>query len=110
MNKQYCQKIHDLEEEADQVQAELSDSQRQLQELEVKQIQDPGEKQKLQEYRNKVAAAQSKAKVSPENIVSPSGAQDSSSSEPGAGEVFAWESFKDLEHGKGLCGRTHLRT
>lgn len=64
MNKQYCQKICDLEQEADQVREELSDSQRQLQELEGKESRDPGEKRKLQEYRSKVAAAQSKAKVS----------------------------------------------
>lgn len=63
MNKQYCQKICDLEQEADQVREELSDSQRQLQELEGKESRDPGEKRKLQEYRSKVAAAQSKAKV-----------------------------------------------
>ncbi|KAJ6662766.1 hypothetical protein lerEdw1_010970 [Lerista edwardsae] len=63
MNKQYCQKICDLEQEAEQVRLELSDGQRQLQELEDKGPRDPGEKRKLQEYRRKVAAAQSKAKV-----------------------------------------------
>ncbi|XP_066492233.1 kinesin-like protein KIF7 isoform X2 [Tiliqua scincoides] len=63
MNKQYCQKISDLEQEAEQVRVELSDGQRQLQELEGKESRDPGEKRKLQEYRSKVAAAQSKAKV-----------------------------------------------
>ncbi|XP_044294858.1 kinesin-like protein KIF7 isoform X2 [Varanus komodoensis] len=63
MNKQYCQKIHNLEQEAEQVRVELSDGQKQLQELEGKQPQDPAEKRKLQEYRSKVEAAQSKAKI-----------------------------------------------
>ncbi|XP_048337906.1 kinesin-like protein KIF7 isoform X1 [Sphaerodactylus townsendi] len=63
MNKQYCQKICELEQEAEQVRVELGDSQRQLQELEGKEPRDAGEKRKLQEYRSKVAAAQSKAKV-----------------------------------------------
>ncbi|XP_015728540.1 kinesin-like protein KIF7 isoform X2 [Coturnix japonica] len=63
LNKQYCQKIGELEQEAEQVRAELSDSQRQLQELEGKEPWDPGEKRKLQEYRTRVAAAQSKAQV-----------------------------------------------
>lgn len=64
LNKQYCQKIGELEQEAEQVRAELSDSQKQLQELEGKEPWDPGEKRKLQEYRTRVAAAQSKAQVS----------------------------------------------
>ncbi|XP_021263229.1 LOW QUALITY PROTEIN: kinesin-like protein KIF7 [Numida meleagris] len=63
LNKQYCQKIGELEQEAEQVRAELSDSQKQLQELEGKEPWDPGEKRKLQEYRTRVAAAQSKAQV-----------------------------------------------
>ncbi|XP_074956670.1 kinesin-like protein KIF7 isoform X3 [Phalacrocorax aristotelis] len=63
LNKQYCQKISELEQEAEQVRAELSDSQKQLQELEGKEPWDPGEKRKLQEYRTRVAAAQSKARV-----------------------------------------------
>ncbi|XP_054858648.1 kinesin-like protein KIF7 isoform X2 [Eublepharis macularius] len=63
MNKQYCQKIHELERETEQVRVELGDSQRQLQELEGREPRDPGEKRKLQECRSKVAAAQSKAKV-----------------------------------------------
>ncbi|KAM8804692.1 kinesin-like protein KIF7 [Eudromia elegans] len=63
LNKQYCQKISELEQEAEQVRAELSDSQKQLQELEGKELWDPGEKHKLQEYRTRVAAAQSKAQV-----------------------------------------------
>ncbi|KAM7102756.1 kinesin-like protein KIF7 isoform 3-T3 [Ciconia maguari] len=63
LNRQYCQKISELEEEAEQVRAELSDSQKQLEELESKEPWDPGEKRKLQEYRTRVAAAQSKARV-----------------------------------------------
>ncbi|KAM9532841.1 kinesin-like protein KIF7 isoform 2-T2 [Guaruba guarouba] len=63
LNRQYCQKIGELEQEAEQVRAELSDSQKQLQELEDKEPWDPGEKRKLQEYRTRVAAAQSKARV-----------------------------------------------
>ncbi|KYO21085.1 hypothetical protein Y1Q_0001389 [Alligator mississippiensis] len=63
MNKQYCQKISELEQEAEQVRAELSHSQKQLQELEGKELQDAGEKRRLQEYRTRVAAAQSKAQV-----------------------------------------------
>lgn len=64
LNRQYCQKISELEQEAEQVRAELTDSQKQLQELEGKELWDPGEKCKLQEYRTRVAAAQNKARVS----------------------------------------------
>ncbi|NXV04667.1 KIF7 protein, partial [Cettia cetti] len=63
LNRQYSQKIGELEQEAEQVRAELSDSQKQLQELEGKEPWDPGEKRKLQEFRTRVAAAQSKAQV-----------------------------------------------
>ncbi|KAJ7409417.1 Kinesin-like protein KIF7 [Willisornis vidua] len=63
LNRQYSQKISELEQEAEQVRAELSESQKQLQELEGKEPWDPGEKRKLQEYRTRVAAAQSKAQV-----------------------------------------------
>ncbi|XP_033922034.1 LOW QUALITY PROTEIN: kinesin-like protein KIF7, partial [Melopsittacus undulatus] len=63
LNRQYCQKIGELEQEAEQVKAELNDSQKQLQELEDKEPWDPSEKHKLQEYRTRVAAAQSKARV-----------------------------------------------
>uniref|UniRef100_A0A8C3NVN0 Kinesin family member 7 n=1 Tax=Cyanoderma ruficeps TaxID=181631 RepID=A0A8C3NVN0_9PASS len=63
LNRQYSQKISELEQEAEQVRAELSDSQKQLQELEGKEPWDPGEKRKLQEYRTRVVAAQSKAQV-----------------------------------------------
>ncbi|XP_044835386.1 kinesin-like protein KIF7 isoform X5 [Mauremys mutica] len=63
MNRQYCRKIFELEQEAEQVRAELSSGQKQLQELEGREPQDAGEKCKLQEYRTRVAAAQSKARV-----------------------------------------------
>ncbi|KAM3828305.1 kinesin-like protein KIF7 [Vipera latastei] len=63
MNKQYQQKIQHLEEEAEEVRVELNDGQRQLQELQGKEPRDPAEKWKLQEYRSKVEAAQSKAKI-----------------------------------------------
>ncbi|XP_066052504.1 kinesin-like protein KIF7 isoform X2 [Chamaea fasciata] len=63
LNRQYSQKISELEQEAEQVRAELSDSQKQLQELEGKEPWDAGERRKLQEYRTRVAAAQSKAQV-----------------------------------------------
>ncbi|XP_064422088.1 kinesin-like protein kif7 isoform X3 [Latimeria chalumnae] len=63
MNRQYCQKISDLEREAEQARAELTEAQRQLQELEGKEPRDPVEKSKLQEYRRKIAVAQSKVQV-----------------------------------------------
>ncbi|XP_067411786.1 kinesin-like protein KIF7 isoform X2 [Emydura macquarii macquarii] len=63
MNRQYCQKILELEQEAEQVRVELSNGQKQLQELEEKEPQDAREKCKLQEYRTRVAVAQSKARV-----------------------------------------------
>ncbi|XP_059714512.1 kinesin-like protein KIF7 [Haemorhous mexicanus] len=63
LNKQYSQKISELEQEAEQVRAELSDSQKQLQELEGKEPWDPGEKRKLQEYHTRLAAVRSKAQV-----------------------------------------------
>ncbi|XP_074862429.1 kinesin-like protein KIF7 isoform X2 [Carettochelys insculpta] len=63
MNRQYCQKICELEKEAEQVRAELSSGQKQLQELEGKEPRDAGDKCKLQEYRTRVAAAQGKAQV-----------------------------------------------
>ncbi|XP_063781863.1 kinesin-like protein KIF7 [Pseudophryne corroboree] len=63
MNKQYCLKISELETEADQVRIEVSESQRQLQELEGKETRDPVEKGKVQECRKKIAAAESKVQV-----------------------------------------------
>ena len=58
--------------------AELSDSQKQLQELEGKEPWDPGEKRKLQEYRTRVAAAQSKARVSGRALPTQGGGQGKS--------------------------------
>ncbi|KAJ8247502.1 hypothetical protein GJAV_G00247130 [Gymnothorax javanicus] len=63
MNKQYCRKIAELEGEAEQARAELTDAQRQLQDLEVQGSRDPAERSKAQECRRKIAAAQSKVQV-----------------------------------------------
>uniref|UniRef100_A0A8C5M8W9 Kinesin family member 7 n=1 Tax=Leptobrachium leishanense TaxID=445787 RepID=A0A8C5M8W9_9ANUR len=63
MNKQYCLKISELENEAEQARVEVNESQRQLQELEGKESCDPVEKCKLQEYRTKIAAAETKVQV-----------------------------------------------
>lgn len=63
MNKQYCIKISELETEAEQARMEVSENQRQLQELEGKETRDPVEKCKLQECRKKIAAAESKVQV-----------------------------------------------
>ncbi|XP_074151240.1 kinesin-like protein KIF7 [Sminthopsis crassicaudata] len=63
MNRQHCQRIGELEREADRVRAELNEGQRQLRELEGKESQDPGEKSRLQEFRKRVAAAQSQVQV-----------------------------------------------
>ncbi|KAJ1179991.1 hypothetical protein NDU88_005219 [Pleurodeles waltl] len=63
MNKQYSMKISDLECETEQVRAELIECQGQLQELEGKDTTDPTEKCKVQECRQKIAAARSKVQV-----------------------------------------------
>ncbi|XP_041091421.1 kinesin-like protein kif7 [Polyodon spathula] len=63
MNKQYSRKISELEAEAEQARAELNEAQRQLQDLEVREPRDPFDKFKAQEYRKKIAAAQSKVQV-----------------------------------------------
>ncbi|XP_069480414.1 kinesin-like protein KIF7 [Ambystoma mexicanum] len=63
MNKQYCLKITDLELETEKVRAELSESQGMLKELERNDTTDPVEKRKVQECRQKIAAAQSKVQV-----------------------------------------------
>lgn len=76
LNRQYSQKISELEQEAEQVRAELSDSQKQLQELEGKEPWDPGEKRKLQEFRTRVAAAQSKAQVRGRALPTPALSRD----------------------------------
>ncbi|XP_072655906.1 kinesin-like protein KIF7 isoform X4 [Canis lupus baileyi] len=63
LNRQHSQHIRELEQEAERVRAELSESQRQLRELEGKEPQDPGEWSQLQEFRQRVAAAQSQVQV-----------------------------------------------
>lgn len=64
LNRQHSQRIRELEQEAERVRAELSDGQRQLRELEGKEPQDAGERSQLQEFRRRVAAAQSQVQVS----------------------------------------------
>ncbi|XP_059808842.1 kinesin-like protein kif7 isoform X4 [Hypanus sabinus] len=63
MNKQYSQKIRELEQEVEQERVELREAQKQLQDLEEKEPRDPVERTKLQEYHKKVAAAQSKVQA-----------------------------------------------
>ncbi|XP_043533223.1 kinesin-like protein kif7 [Chiloscyllium plagiosum] len=63
MNKQYFQKIQELEQEAEQARAELTEAQKQLQDFEEKEPRDPVERAKLQEYHKKIVAAQSKVQV-----------------------------------------------
>ncbi|XP_041031027.1 kinesin-like protein kif7 [Carcharodon carcharias] len=63
MNKQYCRKIQELEQEAEQARAELTEAQKQLLDLEEKEPRDPMERAKLQEYQKKFVAAQSKVQV-----------------------------------------------
>ncbi|XP_062946515.1 kinesin-like protein KIF7 isoform X2 [Cynocephalus volans] len=63
LNRQHSQRIRDLEQEAEHVRAELSEGQRQLRELEGKEPQDAGERSRLQEFRKRVAVAQSRVQV-----------------------------------------------
>nr|XP_021530031.1 kinesin-like protein KIF7 [Aotus nancymaae] len=63
LNRQHSQRIRELEQEAERVRAELSEGQRQLRELEGKEPQDAGERSRLQEFRRRVAAAQSQVQV-----------------------------------------------
>uniref|UniRef100_G3U2C5 Kinesin family member 7 n=1 Tax=Loxodonta africana TaxID=9785 RepID=G3U2C5_LOXAF len=63
LNRQHSQRIRELEQEAERVRAELSEGQRQLQELEGREPQDAGERSQLQEFRKRVAAAQSQVQV-----------------------------------------------
>ncbi|XP_075413953.1 kinesin-like protein KIF7 isoform X2 [Tenrec ecaudatus] len=63
LNRQHSQRIRELEQEAERVRAELSEGQRQLRELEDREPQDAGERSRLQEFRKKVAAAQSQVQV-----------------------------------------------
>ncbi|KAF7466956.1 Hypothetical predicted protein [Marmota monax] len=63
LNRQHSQRIRELEQEAERVRAELSEGQRQLRELEGKEPQDAGERSQLQEFRKRVAAAQSQVQA-----------------------------------------------
>ncbi|KAL4641898.1 kinesin-like protein KIF7 isoform X2 [Arapaima gigas] len=63
INRQYSRKISELEGEAEQARAELTEAQRQLQDLEVQGTRNPDDKSKAQECRRKIAAAQSKVQV-----------------------------------------------
>ncbi|XP_003788717.1 kinesin-like protein KIF7 [Otolemur garnettii] len=63
LNRQHSLRIQELEQEAERVRAELSEGQRQLRELEGKEPKDAGERSRLQEFRKKVAAAQSQVQV-----------------------------------------------
>ncbi|XP_048225302.1 kinesin-like protein KIF7 isoform X3 [Perognathus longimembris pacificus] len=63
LNRQHSQRIGQLEQEAERVRAELREGQRQLRELEGREPQDAGERSRLQEFRKRVAAAQSQVQV-----------------------------------------------
>ncbi|XP_059362676.1 kinesin-like protein kif7 [Carassius carassius] len=63
MNRQYSHKISELEAEAEQARVELTDAQKQLQDLEVQGSRDAADRSKAQECRRKIAAAQSKVQV-----------------------------------------------
>ncbi|XP_075067151.1 kinesin-like protein KIF27 [Mixophyes fleayi] len=64
MNKQYLQKITQLEQDAEQAKAELTEAQKQLQELENKELRDLTQKAKLQkDFHKKVEAAKLKMQV-----------------------------------------------
>ncbi|XP_048418932.2 kinesin-like protein kif7 [Stegostoma tigrinum] len=63
MNKQYFQKIQELEQEAEKAKAELTEAQKQLQDFEEKEPKDPVERARLQEYHKKIVAARSKVQV-----------------------------------------------
>ena len=63
MNRQYSRKVTELETEAEQARGELTEAQRQLQELEVHGTRNAADKNRAQECRRKIAAAQSKVQV-----------------------------------------------
>ncbi|KAL6047419.1 hypothetical protein STEG23_011000 [Scotinomys teguina] len=63
LNRQHSQRIRELEQEADRVRAELYEGQKQLRELEGRELQDASERSRLQEFRKRVAAAQSQVQV-----------------------------------------------
>ncbi|XP_067839241.1 kinesin-like protein KIF27 [Heptranchias perlo] len=64
VNRQYYQKITQLEQEAEQAKTELAEAQKQLQELENKELRDAAEKGKLQkEFRKKMETAKVKVQT-----------------------------------------------
>ncbi|XP_077105096.1 kinesin-like protein KIF27 [Ranitomeya variabilis] len=64
VNKQYSLKITQLEQEAEQAKAELSEAQKLLQELESKELRDQAQKTKLQkDFRKKMETAKLKMQV-----------------------------------------------
>ncbi|CAM4518052.1 unnamed protein product [Leuciscus chuanchicus] len=63
MNRQYSCKISELEAEVEQARAELTEAQKQLQDLEVQGSRNAADRSKAQECRRKIAAAQSKVQV-----------------------------------------------
>uniref|UniRef100_A0A3B3SXC5 Kinesin family member 7 n=1 Tax=Paramormyrops kingsleyae TaxID=1676925 RepID=A0A3B3SXC5_9TELE len=63
VNRQYSRKISELEGEAEQARAELTEAQRQLHDLEVQEAPNPDDRSRAQECRRKIAAAQSKVQV-----------------------------------------------
>lgn len=63
MNRQYSRKISELESEAEQARVELTEAQKQLQDLEDQGGRDAADRSKAQECRRKIAAAQSKVQV-----------------------------------------------
>ncbi|GAB1292235.1 Kinesin-like protein KIF7 [Apodemus speciosus] len=63
LNRQHSQRIRELEQEAEHVRAELCEGQRQLRELEGREPQDASERSRLQEFRKRVAAAQSQVQT-----------------------------------------------
>uniref|UniRef100_UPI00398E6AC6 kinesin-like protein KIF27 n=1 Tax=Pristiophorus japonicus TaxID=55135 RepID=UPI00398E6AC6 len=64
VNRQYYQKITQLEQEAEQAKTELTEAQKQLQELENKELRDATEKAKLQkEFRKQMETAKLKVQI-----------------------------------------------
>lgn len=64
VSKQYSLKITHLEHEAEQAKVELAEAQKQLQEVEHKELRDMAEKARLQkEFRKKMDAAKLKVQV-----------------------------------------------
>lgn len=64
VNRQYYQKITQLEQEAEHAKTDLTEAQKQLQGLENKELRDAAEKVKLQkEFRKKMECAKVKVQV-----------------------------------------------